>query len=139
MHVAPFFQKDTEVALRQQVVWLKKHAQLSDQFFLNLLKVDERIFFSWRIGDETLPEDFQEHLKEFWQMILHILSLVNFDLALLKMMIEHSIDTKEGSVNSAFDPPWVGTSLRAYLETNGIAGTRRVNQWVQTMQFGDPY
>jgi hypothetical protein len=72
-------------------------------------------------------------------MTLHLLSFVNFDLGLLKMMVEHSIDTKTGSVGSAYDPPWVGASLRAYLETNGIAGTRKVNKWVQTMRFGDPY
>jgi hypothetical protein len=139
MSVAPFFQEDTEAALMQRVEWLQKNAQLSDQFFLNLLRVDERIFSRWRIGDETLSEDLQEHLREFWQLTLHILSFVNFDLRLLKMMLEHSIDAKVGSASSAFDPPWLGTSLRAYLETNGIAGARKVNQWVQTMRFGDPY
>jgi hypothetical protein len=139
MNVAPFFQEDTEAALMQQVEWLQKHAQLSDQFFLNVLRVDERIFSRWRTGDEALSEDLREHLREFWQMTLHILSFVNFDLRLLKMMLEHSIGTRGGSVKSALDPPWIGTSLRAYLETNGIAGTQKVNQWVQTMRFGDPY
>ena len=139
MSVAPFFQEDTEAALMQQVEWLQKNAQLSDQFFLNLLRVDERIFSRWRVGDEVLSEHLREHLREFWQMTLHILSFVNFDLRLLKMMLEHSIDAKLGSARSAFDPPWLGTSLRAYLETNGIAGARKVNQWVQTMRFGDPY
>jgi hypothetical protein len=139
MQVDTFFQEDTETALMQQVEWLQKHAQLSDQFFLNLLKVDERTFSRWRIGDEALSEHLREHLREFWQMTLHILSFVNFDLRLLKMVVEHSIDTKVGSARSAFDPPWLGASLRAYLETHGIAGTRKVNQWVQTMRFGDPY
>jgi hypothetical protein len=139
MQVAPFFQEDTETAMIHQVDWLQKHAQLSDQFFLSLLRVDERIFSRWRIGDQALSDDLREHLREFWQMTLHILSFVNFDLRLLKMMLEHSIDAKLGSARSAFDPPWLGNSLRAYLETNGIAGARKVNQWVQTMRFGDPY
>jgi len=139
MQVAPFFQEDTEAALMHQVEWLQKYAQLSDQFFLNLLRVDERLFSHWRIGDEDLSEDVRGHLREFWQMTLHILSFVNFDLRLLKMMLEHSVDAKVGAVSSAFDPPWLGTSLRAYLETNGIAGARKANQWVQTMRFGDPY
>jgi hypothetical protein len=139
MQVAPFFQEDTETALMHQVEWLQKHAQLSDQFFLNLLRVDERILSRWRIGDGALSEDLQGHLKEFWQMTLHILSFVNFELRLLKMMLEQSLDAKGGSASSSFDPPWLGTSLRAYLETNGIAGARKVNQWVQTMRFGDPY
>ena len=104
-----------------------------------LHEVDERIFSRWRIGDEALSEDLREHLREFWQVTLHILSFVNFDLRLLKMMVEHSIDAKVGSARSAFDPPWLGTSLRAYLETNGIAGARKVNQWVQSLRFGDPY
>jgi hypothetical protein len=138
MSVAPFFQEDTEAALMQQVEWLQKNAQLSDQFFLNLLKVDERIFSRWKMEDGELSEDLQEHLREFWQMTLHILSFVNFNLRLLKMMLEHSLDAQVGPVRSAFDPPWLGTSLRAYLETYGIAGARKVNQWVHTMRFGDP-
>src|SRR5262245_23856135 len=119
MIVAPFFQKDNEAALMQQVEWLQKHVQLSDQFFLHLLKVDERTFFCWRIGDEILSEASQEHLREFWQMTLHLLSFVNFDLGRLKRIVEHSIDTKAGSVGSPYNPPWVGASLRSYLETNG--------------------
>jgi hypothetical protein len=138
MQVEPFFQEDTETALMHQVDWLQKHAQLSDQFFLNLLKVDERTFSRWRIGDEALSETLRAHLREFWQMTLHILSFVNFDLRLLNMMVEHSSDAHAGAARSAFDPPWLGTSLRAYLETHGIAGTRKVNQWVQTMRFGNP-
>jgi hypothetical protein len=139
MQVAPFFQEDTETALMHQVDWLQKHAQLSDQFFLNLLKVDERTFSRWRIGDEALPKNLQKKLKEFWQTTLHILSFINFDIRLLKMMFEQSLDTKAGLVRSHFDPPWLGTSLRTYLETKGMAGTRKVNQWVQTMRFGDSY
>jgi hypothetical protein len=138
VQVEPFFQEDTETALMHQVDWLQKHARLSDQFFLNLLNVDERTFSRWRIGDEALSEDLRAHLREFWQMTLHLLSFVNFDLRLLNMMIEHSSDANAEMARSAFDPPWLGTSLRAYLETHGIAGTRKVNQWVQTMRFGNP-
>jgi hypothetical protein len=138
MQVDPFFQEDTEAALMHQVDWLQKHAQLSDQFFLNLLKIDERTFSRWKIGDEALSETLREHLREFWQMTLHLLSFVNFDLRLLNMMVEHSSGANAGAARPTFDPPWLGTSLRAYLETHGIAGTRKVNQWVQTMRFGNP-
>jgi hypothetical protein len=138
MNVAPFFQEETEAALIHQVEWLQKHAHLSDQFFLNLLQVDERTFSRWRTGDGALSNDVQEHLREFWQTTLHILSFVNFDLGLLQIMLEHRVDPKVEPVRSPFDPPWIGTSLRTYLETNGIVGTHKVNQWVQTMRFGNP-
>ena len=138
MQVESFFQEETDTALVHQVDWLQKHAKLSDQFFVNLLNVDERSFSRWRIGDEALSESLREHLREFWQMTLHLLSFVNFDLRLLNMMVEHSSDATAEAARSAFDPPWLGTSLRAYLETYGIAGTRKVNQWVQTMRFGNP-
>ena len=138
MQVEPFFQEETETALMHQVDWLQKHALLSDQFFLHLLKVDQGAFSRWRIGDEALSEALREHLREFWQMTLHILSFVNFDLRLLNMMVEHSSNANAGAARSAFDPPWLGTSLKAYLEIHGIAGARKVNQWVQTMRFGNP-
>jgi hypothetical protein len=137
MAVASFFQEDTDAALIQQVEWLEKYAQFPYQFFLNLLEVDQRAFFRWRNGEGELSKDAQDGLKEFWQMILHILSFTNFDLNLFKMMIEYHLESKPESVNSAFDPPWLGTSLSDYLQIHGIAGTRKVNQWVQTMRFGD--
>jgi hypothetical protein len=138
MQVEPFFQDDTEAALMHQVDWLQKHAQLSDQFFVNFLQVDERTFSRWRIGDEALSDTLRAHLREFWHMTLHLLSFVNFDLRLLNMMVEHSSDANAGAARSPFDPPWLGTSLGTYLETHGVAGTRKVNQWVQTMRFGNP-
>jgi hypothetical protein len=137
IEAASFFLQDTESALIHQVQWVQKHARLSDQFFLNVLDVDERTFFHWRTGDEEFPEDLQERLKEVWEMTRHILSFVDFESELLRMMFEEPLETKAGPTISPFTPPWLGTSLKAYLEASGMAGIRAVNRWVQTMRFGN--
>jgi hypothetical protein len=139
MTVASFFQDDTESALISQVQWLQKELDISDRFFSNLLKVEEKAFSRWRTRKETLPEDTQDHLKEFWRMTLHILSFLNFDLKLAQMMLEHKDESKVRSVKLAFDPPWIGTSMKAYLETNGPVGIQKVDQWVQAVRFADSY
>jgi len=137
MIVKSFFQNDTESALISQVQWLQNEVGLSDQFFSHLLNVEEDAFCTWRAGKGVLSEEQQHTLKEFWQTMLHLLSFLNFDLNRLSVMLEHVDDTKTYAIKLPFAQPWIGTSLKAYLELQGTAGIRKVNQWVQSLRFGD--
>lgn len=136
--VAWFFQDDTESALISQVQWLQKELGVSDQFFAKLLKVEERTFFRWKTKDGTLPQKAQNHLKEFWRVILHILSFLNFDLNRVHVMLDHRDDSRV-KIETPFTPPWIGTSMRAYMETNGPASIQKVDLWVQALRFADSH
>lgn len=136
--VASFFQEDTESALISQVQWLQGELGVSDQFFSNLLKVEEQTFYRWKTRDGSLPQEAQNHLKEFWRVILHILSFLNFDLERVHVMLDHKDDSKV-RVEKPFSPPWIGTSMKVYMETNGPVSIQKVDQWVQAFRFADSH
>ena len=129
-----------ESALIPQVQWLQNKIRLSDSFFVKFLKVEEHVFCKWKTKEENIPVDMQDHLKGFWQTILHILSFQNFDLERVRLMFNNIDKSDSGrSGNLPFAPPWIGTSMKFYLETNGSAGIQKVNKWVQDMRFGDSF
>lgn len=140
--VASFFQDDTESALILKVQWLQTEADISDRFFSSLLRVDERVFHGWKAGDEAmiLPHEARNHLKEFWRVILHILSFLNFDLSRVTSLLDHK-DVSKTKVETSFSPPWAGTgtSMKTYMETNGPPSIEKVDHWVQALRFANSH
>jgi hypothetical protein len=139
MPLETFFQEDTESALVSKVLWLQENLWISDNFFSNLLDVDEWEFSKWRSREGVLSEVKQERLREFWQMILHILSFYNYKTELARKLLEHKVESYEESYQSPYAPPWQGTSPKAYLEANGSGGVQKINEWVLSFRFADRY
>jgi len=140
MTVESFFQNNTREALIEQVAWLQKELEVSDEFFLHTLRVDAKTFHSWRTQHEPLPKHAEEQLTYLWQVILHILSFLNFDLGRVKLMLAYKSKSEYIRVSRPwFDPPWAGTSMKAYLEADGPVAIEKIDQWVQGIRFADSY
>jgi hypothetical protein len=137
MPVAAFFQQETEAALIAQVNWLRTEVGIADSFFARLLNVDEQSFTRWKRGEGCLAKEQQCCLKALWHMVLHLLSFLNFEPQRLSDMFEYVARTEGAKSVSPYTPPWVGTSLRAYLEKQGYAGVQKVDQWAQAIRFAD--
>jgi DNA-directed RNA polymerase alpha subunit len=129
-----FFQGDNESALRSQVEWAMERLELNDQFFSNFLGIGVGALQQWRREGMTLSQDSQNDLKEFWQMILHLLSYLSFDFGLVQRVLNNR---DERVSRSPFDPPWIGTSIKQYLEASGPSGISDVNGWVLSFRFAD--
>ena len=138
MTFASFFHDDTEVDRVDQVEWIEEKLGLPDSFFSNMLGVEEHLFSAWRTKNGVIPEEKQDYLKEFWQTLNHILVFLNYDVRRVLVMLEKdSVET--GYIRLAFTPPWVGNSMKHYLETHGLEGIRKVNEWIQSVRFADSY
>lgn len=138
MTVEPFFQDETEEAMISQVRWIQKEFEIPDEFFANMLKIEDTVFAKWTNGEGKLPEAELEYLKEFWSTILHILSLLRFDLNAVRFLLLKEDSRMVSSCRLPFDPPWVGTSMISYLKKKGPAAISEVDHWVQSFRFGDP-
>lgn len=139
MTIEPFFQEHSESALISQAQWLQEHLGISDTFFSRLLDVEEPEFHKWRTREGTLSKDEQDRLKEFWQLILHLLSFYDYRTELARELLEYKVEIQEQDYQSPYAPPWVGTSPKAYLEVNGSGGIQRINEWVLSFRFADRY
>jgi hypothetical protein len=135
--VEPFFAEDAEWALLEQVNWLRINIELSDSFFSNLLDIDEEAFYQWRNQTASLPDEVLNYLREFWQVILHFLSLFDFDSDRLYALFYY--EEKGRPIRLYLDPPWTGTSLKEYLQKSGPIGIREVDYWVQALRFANSY
>jgi hypothetical protein len=135
----PLFLDDTEDALIAQVNWLRENLRVPDRFFANLLNTNEQTVRQWRARKGKLAAVQQGHLRELWQMMLHILSFLNFDVTRARTMLNHKSQRVKSFIRLPFDPPWLGTSLKAYLEHTGATGVREVDRWIQTVRFGNSY
>jgi hypothetical protein len=40
---------------------------------------------------------------------------------------------------TALTPPWLGTSLKTYIESQGIRGVKEVDWWVQSIRWSDSF
>lgn len=138
-HVRSFFQEETEEALVAQVRWSEEHLGTSDAFFAKLLSTEQGRFFAWKIGRGALSEDELQQLRSFWRMVLHLLSFSGFDHMRMRQMLEHESDRPDRDVRLPFDPPWLGTSPKQYLEVRGICGVHELDQWVQRVRFGNSF
>ncbi|HTU16824.1 MAG TPA: hypothetical protein VMG10_02075 [Gemmataceae bacterium] len=137
--VPDFFQDESEDALRSQVEWLQQHLGLGDSFFVGFLREDARVFAAWRSGSALLGVDQQEILRAWWRAALHLLSFQNFDEIKVRSLLERVAPAHPQSERSPFSPPWVPSSLKEHLQTQGAEAIPEVERWLESFRFGDPY
>ncbi|MCI0457231.1 MAG: hypothetical protein L0Z62_09660 [Gemmataceae bacterium] len=87
--VPDYFQEDSEDALRSRVQWLEAEVGLGDPFFTRLLRMDGGTFTRWKEHRAALAPRELLGLREVWDMMLHILSFVNFDSGRARRLLEH--------------------------------------------------
>jgi hypothetical protein len=136
--VPDFFQDDSEDALRSRVEWLEAEVGLGTPFFGRLLRTDEGAFTAWKERRAALPNGAQVGLRELWDLMVHILSFVNFDTTLARRMLEHVAQAAGPERGVSDAPPWTGSSIKRYLETRGLGGIDDVSYWVTSFRFGAP-
>lgn len=132
-----FFQSDAESAMKEQINWLTERLGLDDHFFSKLLNMEVNEFRKWRNENNVLSQETKNMLREFWQMILHLLSYLSFDTELVQTMLSSEDKRERRSIRLPFDPPWIGTSIKEYLKASGPAGISEVSRWVLSFRFAD--
>jgi len=132
-----FFQDDTEAALRAQVNWVTEKLGLDNYFFSELLNMEADEFPGWRAEHNTLSPERQIILDEFWHMILHLLSYLSFNTDLVRRMIFSMDDRERRSIRLPYEPPWIGTSIKEYLEASGPDAISEVSRWALSFRFAD--
>jgi hypothetical protein len=136
--VPDYFQDDSEDALRSRVQWLEAEVSLGDLFFARLLRTDEGTFTRWKEHRAALPRGELLGLREVWEMMMHVLSFVNFDSGRAQRLLEHVPSAAARQLGASQAPPWAGSSIKTYLETHGPDAVDNVNRWVTSFRFGAP-
>jgi hypothetical protein len=135
--VPDYFQEDSEEDLRSRVQWLEAEVSLGDPFFARLLRTDEGTFTRWKEHRAVLARGELLGLREVWEMMMHILSFVNFDSARARRLLKH-VPSAAPRPRGAQAPPWAGSSIKTYLEMQGPRAVDDVNRWVTSFRFGAP-
>jgi hypothetical protein len=136
--VPDYFQENSEDALRSRVQWLEAEVGLGDPFFARLLGTGEGTFARWKEHRAALPRGELLGLREVWEMMMHILSFVNFDTGRARRLLEHVPPAPSRQLGTSQVPPWAGSSIKTYLETRGPRAVDDVNRWVTSFRFGAP-
>ena len=136
--VPDYFQEDSEDALRSRVQWLEAQVSLGDPFFAKLLRTDEGTFTRWKEHRAALPRAELLGLRDVWEMMMHVLSFVNFDSGRARRLLEHVPSAASRQLGAGKAPPWAGSSIKTYLETHGPGAVDDVNRWVTSFRFGAP-
>jgi len=136
--VPDYFQQETEDAQRSRVQWLEAEVSLGDQFFAKMLRVEEGSFTRWKEGRTSLAGDELLGLREVWEIMMHILSFVNFDSGRARQLLTHIPAASSWNRGIAELPPWAGLSIETYLETQGITAVDDVKRWITSFRFGAP-
>lgn len=142
MNIPAFYADDTLEALRLKVKWLQQEFDLPDSFFSNVLRVREELFSDWKDEGSTLSTLTVYQLaclKKLWLAVTHILSFLNYQQDLVRQMLEHEDKAFSGPRTSASAPPWIGTSLKEFLERTGIEGIEQVDDWIQSVRFASSF
>jgi hypothetical protein len=132
------FQEDSEDALRSRVQWLQAEVSLGDPFFARLLRRDEGTFTRWKEHRAALPRADLLGLREVWEMMMHVLSFVNFDSGRARQLLEYVPSAASRQLGASQAPPWADSSIKTYLETHGPGAADEVNRWVTSFRFGAP-
>ena len=134
--VPDFFQGIQDKDLRSQAKWLEDNLGLDRRFFIRVafgreaaLKLEERA-----ISD--LYADHKSFLRDFWRVVLHLMSHYNFDSRQVRRLFGERTPAQSTQQRRL---PWSGSSLKDYFEEHGVDAVADVNRWVTSLRFGDPY
>jgi hypothetical protein len=136
--VPDYFQEESEEALRFRVRWLQAEVGLDDSFFARLRRTNEGTFTRWREHRAALPSGELGGLREVWDIVMHILSFVNFDSGRARRLLEYVPPADSRARGASQAPPWAGSSIKSYLETHGSRAVDDVSRWVESFRFGPP-
>jgi hypothetical protein len=136
--VPDYFQEDTEEALRSRAQWLATELSWRQPFFAQLLQTDEPTFAGWQAHQATLSAEQLQTLRELWEMMLHVLSFVNFDLGRARQLLEHVPAPQTPGREESDTVAWSGSSIQAYLQAHGRKAVAEVNYWITSFRFGAP-
>src|SRR5712691_2923363 len=128
-----FFQEEGDQALRSQAKWLGKNLGLDVRFLAKLLHEKESKIKNWIAEIDHLPSANAEILIELWSVVSHLLTWYNYDNNRLRNLLEQRVSHDEKSKYSPLRLPWANSSIRTFLETNGVEGIRDVNNWVMLL------
>ncbi len=119
--------------------WLTLEVGLDASFLVKLLETDEPTLKNWRLFNADLPPGREDTLRRFWQMTLHLLSFLNFDLERVRELFQHAIPARSKDQESALARPWSGMTLKEYFERLGGLAVEKVDCWVTGLRFSDPH
>jgi hypothetical protein len=131
-----FFMEDDEPALRARAGWTERHLGLSDGFYARFLRIPEASFRDWRLGQAELPADQQEVLRKFWWTVLFLLGSGHINEQRGRGLLERKMPVDETSHPHPHDPPWIGSTMKSFLEEGGPDALPAVNRWLGYFQPG---
>lgn len=137
--VPDFFRDESDAALRSQAKWLEQSLGLDTAFLAKVLHEKESLIAVWKQHGD-LPPESAAVFQELWRMVLHLLSFYDRDEQRLRHLLGQAIDMREKQIASMLLlPPWCGTSLRTFLEVHGLEAVQKINRWLMSVRFGEPY
>jgi len=132
--IVPDFDSAADDSPLTGISWLQTNLSLSDDFFAKVADVEETDFSEWKQGYLLLEPSKIEGLKALSSAMTHLLSFLNYRRDLMISLFEFK---SEESKRTSLTPPWVGNSLKQYLQTHGVNGVEEVDQWIQRMRWTD--
>lgn len=120
------------------VSWLQENLSLSDDYIASLVRVRKDLFAEWKNGSPTLTSSQVKDLKAFSSAMTRLLSFLNFRRDLMLRMLDFH-NQEERHRPTPLTPPWLGTSLKAYMMNHGHRGIREVDSWVQAMRSANSF
>jgi len=134
--VPSYFQADDEPGRRLQAGWAGRRLGLSDEFFARFLRIPESSLRDWRLGQAELPADRLEVLREFWWVVLLLLDVGHMDEQQSRGLLERRMTVDEASHPHPLDPPWIGSTMKSFLEEGGPDALPAVNRWLGHFRSG---
>ena len=137
-----FFNDDSNEALLSQVQWFQLRFNVGDNFFQDMLNIERAEFAEWKYEHGFLSKDKQNLIREFWQMMLHLMSFYDYDMSRMREVFQREAlghQEERSHSNWRSGPPWIGTSLKNYLEKTGPRSIRKVNRWIQALRYANWY
>lgn len=121
-----------------RVDYLQQNFDISDPFFLTLLKISEEDFGKWRRGEDLLSSDALEILDSFWNVMVDLRDLWGNENAALKDIFDCVArqDPASKPVYHKHMIPWVGMSIKGFIESRGTEALNQINIWTHGFKFG---
>ena len=114
------------------VRWLQEHLPFSDEYLAQLIGASTGLFSEWKTGAQALTDSQMETLENLSLAINRLLSFYGFRRDLIVSVLEFHSDSP--IQRSRFTPPWLGTSLKDYILSQGAKGIAEVADWIQTIR-----